>query len=359
IDQGSPGVTRIEQARIIREVQFPQDAGPRAHPVRPESYVEMNNFYTVTVYHKGAEVIRMMAEIAGRDAFIRGVQHYLHKHDGQAVAIEDFVVAMEESTGQDLAQFRRWYGQAGTPTVSAATAYDAASQRLQLTLRQYTPPTPGQVDKQALDIPVACALYDAAGKPLGPADVLRLQQTEQTWTFDDVAAAPTLSLLRGFSAPAKLDLDRSDEELARLMAHDDDPVSRWDAAQQLYLNTLVTDISARRSGAQPVAADLALLDAVAALLDEPPQDRALLAAMLTLPGVAHIGEQFEQIDMHAIIAARDSLRHQLAAHFAGRLEALADAHQSTQPYHFDVTEAGRRRVLGTALALLATLGVER
>src|SRR5699024_4813163 len=178
IDQGSPGVTRIEQVRAIREVQFAEDARPRAHPVRPESYVEMNNFYTITVYYKGAEVIRMMAALAGRERFIQAVQHYLHKHDGQAVTIEDFALAMEESTGLDLQQFRRWYSQAGTPTVTAQVEYDEATRNLQLTLSQQTPATPGQADKEAFDIPVGMALFDAQGAALQEPTVLRLQQQQ-------------------------------------------------------------------------------------------------------------------------------------------------------------------------------------
>ncbi|HLQ85189.1 MAG TPA: aminopeptidase N [Salinisphaeraceae bacterium] len=359
IEHGSPGATRIAQVRLLRDLQFPEDAGPRAHPVRPESYVQMDNFYTITIYHKGAELIRMQAQLAGWKAFVKAVRHYLHKHDGEAVTIEDFVVAMEESTGLDLQQFRLWYTQAGTPTVSVQPTYDEAHERLQLKLTQHTPATPGQAHKQALDLPLRVALLGADGRRLAEPALLRLNQPQQEWTFDHVSQRPTLSLLRGFTAPVKLDYAYSDAELARLMAHDDDAVARWDAAQQLYLQTLVADARARSSGAPAIAAGAALLDAIDTLLQEPPGDRALLAEMLTLPSAARIGEQFVRMDMHAIVAARAALRQQIATQFGDRLEALADAHMASGGYEFTPREAGRRRVLGVSLSLLAALGLER
>ncbi|MES1940630.1 aminopeptidase N [Salinisphaera sp. T5B8] len=353
IDQGSPGVTRIRQVRAMREIQFPEDAGPRAHPVRPESYVEMNNFYTITVYEKGGEVIRMIAQMAGREAFIAAVRHYLDKHDGQAVTIEDFVIAMEESTGLDLAQFRHWYAQAGTPRVRVATEF--ADGRLQLTLSQHTPATPGQADKPLFDIPVEIALFDANGAPVGAPQVLRLTQAEQHWTFDDFEAEPTVSALRGFTAPVRLEYEQSDTALARLMAHDSDPVCRWDAAQALYLKTLIADVEARRAGSAPVAAPELLFDAIATLLDNPPDDRELLAEMLTLPSEAMLGEQFDTIDIFAVDAARRALKQVIARRFDARFAALADAHAPTQAYVFDVAEAGRRRVFALALDYLAAI----
>lgn len=353
IDQGSPGVTRIRQVRTMREIQFPEDGGPRAHPVRPESYVEMNNFYTITVYEKGAEVIRMIAQMAGRDPFIAAVRHYLDKHDGQAVTIEDFVVAMEEATGLDLAQFRRWYAQAGTPRVGVQTRYDNGE--LSLTLSQRTPATPGQNDKNDYDIPVEIALFDADGRPAGEPDVLRLKQAESTWVFDGFDHEPTVSALRGFTAPVRLEYEQSDAALARLMAHDSDPVCRWDAAQALYLKTLVADVGARRNGQAAVDAPAVLFDAIAALLDAPPADRELLAEMLTLPSEAMIGEQFEAIDVFAIDAARSALKQAIARRFATAFEALASDHAAHNAYVFNVDEAGRRRVFALALDYLASI----
>ena len=353
IDQGSPGVTRIEQVRAIREVQFPEDAGPRAHPVRPESYVEMNNFYTITVYHKGAELIRMMEAMAGRDAFIAGVRHYLAKHDGQAVTIEDFVVAIEESTGLDLAQFRRWYAQAGTPRVGVQTDYREGA--LALTLTQSTPATPGQPDKADFDIPVSVALFDDGGRMVREPEVLRLDTAQAEWRFDGLAGEPTVSALRGFTAPVRLDHAPDDAALARLMAHDSDPVCRWDAAQALYLKTLVADVSARREGNAPVAAPELLFEAIETLLDNPPADRELLAEMLTLPSEAMLGEQFDAVDIFAIDAARRELKEAIATRFAKRFQALADTHAASSAYIFDVAEAGRRRVFAVALDYLATI----
>ncbi len=353
IDQGSPGVTRIRQVRTMREIQFPEDGGPRAHPVRPESYVEMNNFYTITVYEKGAEVIRMIAQMAGREAFLAAVRHYLDKHDGQAVTIEDFVVAMEESTGLDLEQFRRWYAQAGTPRVRVETAFDNGE--LALTLSQHTPATPGQNDKAEFDIPVEIALFDANGAPVREPEVLRLNTAEKTWRFDGFDAEPTVSALRGFTAPVRLEYDQSDAALARLMAHDSDPVCRWDAAQALYLKTLVADVAARRDGQSPVEAPGLLFDAIETLLDNPPADRELLAEMLTLPSEAMIGEQFEAVDVFAVDAARSALKQAIATRFAARFDALADEHAAHGVYVFDVAEAGRRRVLALALDYLAAI----
>ena len=353
IDQGSPGVTRIRQVRAMREIQFPEDGGPRAHPVRPDSYVEMNNFYTITVYEKGGEVIRMIAQMAGREAFITAVRHYLDKHDGQAVTIEDFVLAMEESTGLDLAQFRHWYAQAGTPRVRVSTAFDNG--RLQLTLAQHTPATPGQADKPVFDIPVEIALFDSAGAPVREPEVLRLNEAEKTWTFDGFAAEPTVSALRGFTAPVRLEYDQNEQALARLMAHDSDPVCRWDAAQALYLKTLVADVESRRGGRPALAAPEHLFEAIETLLDNPPADLELLAEMLTLPSEAMLGEQFDAIDIFAIDAARRDLKQAIATRFAARFETLADTHAATRAYVFDVAEAGRRRVLALALDYLAAI----
>ncbi|MES1946330.1 aminopeptidase N [Salinisphaera sp. C84B14] len=353
IDQGSPGVTRIRQVRAMREIQFPEDGGPRAHPVRPDSYVEMNNFYTITVYEKGGEVIRMIAQMAGREAFIAAVCHYLDKHDGQAVTIEDFVVAMEESTGLDLAQFRHWYAQAGTPRVRVTTSFDQG--RLQLTLAQHTPATPGQADKPLFDIPVEVALFDSAGAAVREPEVLRLNDAEKTWTFDGFADEPTVSALRGFTAPVRLEYDQHEQALARLMAHDSDPVCRWDAAQALYLKTLVADVESRREGGAAVTAPELLFEAIETLLDHPPADLELLAEMLTLPSEAMLGEQFDTMDIFAIDAARRDLKQAIATRFAARFEALADTHAAEQAYAFDVAEAGRRRVLALALDYLAAI----
>lgn len=353
IDHGSPGVTRIEQVRMIREVQFPEDAGPRAHPVRPESYLEMNNFYTITVYEKGAEVIRMIAQMAGREAFLQAVRHYLNKHDGQAVTIEDFVVAMEESTGLDLAQFRHWYAYAGTPSVALSSEF--ADGRLQLTLTQAVPDTPGQTDKPAFDIPIALQLFDADGQALGEPSVLRLDQPEQQWQFDNLSAAPYISALRGFTAPVKLEQQQDETELACLMARDTDPVARWDAAQALYLHSLTEGVQAELDGQEAPPVSEVLLAAIGELLDTPPEDKALLAEMLTLPSTTRIGDQFAAIPVAAVDRARRRVQATIAERFSDRLWALAEAHAPRSDYRFNQEQAGRRRVFALALDYLATL----
>ncbi|RJS95042.1 aminopeptidase N [Salinisphaera sp. Q1T1-3] len=351
IDHGSPGVTRIDQVRMMRDVQFPEDAGPRAHPVRPESYVEMNNFYTVTVYEKGAELIRMMAQMAGRDAFTRAVKHYLDKHDGQAVTIEDFVVAIEESTGLDLGQFRDWYAYAGTPRLTVGREF--IDGRLTLSIAQSTPATPGQPDKPAFDIPMAIALFDKAGTPLAEPTLVRLTQPSERITFDGLESEPIVSALRGMTAPVKLTFEQNTAELTRLMARDTDPVARWDAAQSLYMATLTQSVVAYRDDETMPGLDSGLIEALDVLLADPPADRALLAEMLTLPSTTQIGEAFDRIDVGAVETARRHVKQAIAERFETELAALADAHAPSGVYVFDEAEAGRRRVFAVALDYLS------
>jgi aminopeptidase N len=267
-DTHSRAVTRIQEVRALRVGQFPEDAGPMAHPIRPASYAEINNFYTATVYNKGAEVIRMMHTLLGRDGFRRGMDLYFQRHDGQAVTCEDFVAAMQDASGVDLTQFRRWYARAGTPRLHAAGAWDAATQRYTLTLTQSLAPTAyekrlaesGQplVDGP-LHIPVALGLVlpdgnDAplklAGEPnaVGTTRVLSLTEATQTFVFEGIPAAPVASLLRDFSAPVLLELEQTDAELAHLMAHDSDAFNRWEAGQRLATRVLLAGIAAGGAG---------------------------------------------------------------------------------------------------------------
>ncbi|MGB6055667.1 MAG: aminopeptidase N, partial [Burkholderiaceae bacterium] len=244
-------VKRIDDVRVLRQAQFPEDAGPMAHPVRPDSYAEINNFYTVTVYEKGAEVVRMVQTLLGRDGFRRGMDLYFERHDGHAVTCDDFRAAMADANGRDLKQFERWYSQAGTPRVAVSTHYDAQHQRFELTLAQSCPPTPGQPAKLPFHIPIAVGLLDGAGRDLplrlegAAADgaapttlVLELTEARQTFRFAGVPQRPVPSLLRNFSAPVILDFDYSDDELAFLMAHDSDPFCRWEAGQRLAMRQL-------------------------------------------------------------------------------------------------------------------------
>ena len=236
-DQGSRVVKRIGDVRALRAAQFREDGGPLAHPVQPDHYITIDNFYTATVYNKGAEVIRMMATIIGREAFRRGMDLYFARHDNQAVTIDDFAQAMQDASGVDLTRFKRWYHQAGTPEVTVSDSYDAGSRRYTLTLTQRTPPTPGQPDKQPLVIPVAMGLLDGTGREVA-ARTLLFGDAKQSFVFDDIAEQPTPSLLRGFSAPVKL----SGVPLAQLRflaAHDTDPFVRWESGQQYATHLLL------------------------------------------------------------------------------------------------------------------------
>ena len=235
-DMNSRGVKRVEDALFLRTHQFAEDAGPLAHPVRPDAFVDISNFYTLTVYEKGAEVVRMLHTLLGEDAFYSGTRLYFERFDGQAVTCDDFVDCLAEASGRDLSQFRRWYEQAGTPELAFEETYDAAAQRYSLTLRQHNPATPGQKDKSPLVIPVATGLLvDGTPIPLdsGTTRILELTDREQTFTFDHVTSKPVLSLLRGFSAPVRMVTAQSEADLLVLMGNDDDPFVGWDAAQNL------------------------------------------------------------------------------------------------------------------------------
>ncbi|MEC7934161.1 MAG: aminopeptidase N, partial [Pseudomonadota bacterium] len=255
-DMGSHAVKRIEDVRILRAGQFPEDSGPLAHPVRPESYMEISNFYTATIYNKGAELIRMMALMLGPERFRAGTDLYFARHDGQAATCEDFVRAMEEGGEIDLSQFRLWYEQAGTPRVRALLSHDPVTRQVELTLEQSVPPTPGQPEKQPMAIPLRVALFDPDSGTHHGDELLMLTQAEQRFSFPDFAAAPILSINRGFSAPVIVDTNRSQADLAFLSAHDDDPFARYEAMQQLMVNVLVG-----RIGGQ-MADEGAVIDAI-------------------------------------------------------------------------------------------------
>lgn len=354
IDHGSPGVTRIEQVRMMRDIQFPEDAGPRAHPVRPDSYVEMNNFYTITVYEKGAEVIRMMAQMAGHQAFTKAVRHYLDKYDGQAVTIEDFVVAIEKSTGLDLTRFRHWYSYGGTPRLRVTSEFTDG--QLALTMAQATPATPGQDDKPNFDIPVAVALFDDSGNEIHGSEIVRLTGQQQTFTFGPLEDTPTVSVLRGLTAPVRLEFAQANKDLAILMAHDSDPVSRWDASQSLYLAELTAAVRAYQNNQAMPTLGEGVATAIQALLASPPRDLALLAEMLTLPSATQIGEAMEAIDVFAIEAARKHVKHEIAQTFVVELLQLEEVQAPTGDYLFGPEQAGRRRLFAITLDYLASMG---
>ncbi|ADX45700.1 aminopeptidase N [Paracidovorax avenae ATCC 19860] len=374
---GSPSaraVKRIEDVRVLRTVQFPEDAGPMAHPVRPDSYVEINNFYTVTIYEKGAEVVRMMHTLVGRDGFAAGMKLYFERHDGQAVTCDDFAQAIADANpGSELArllpQFKRWYAQAGTPRVRARGAYDAGARTYTLTLEQSIAPTPGQPVKEPMVIPVALGLLGADGVALplqlegeaeagAPDRTVVLTEAAHTYTFVNVPSEPVPSLLRGFSAPVLLDIEATDAQLLALLAHDTDPFNRWEAGQRLALRIAIQAIG---DASLDVPADgvlqRELLPAsfVAAMRDvlrHPALDAAFKELVLALPSEGYIAEQLDVVDPQRVHAVREAMRQQLAVALQPDWEWTWDQHHDTGGYRPDATSSGRRALAGMALSML-------
>ncbi len=307
-DMGSRALKRIEDVRMLRAHQFAEDAGPMAHPVRPQSYEEINNFYTLTVYEKGAELVRMQARLLG-EAFRRATDLYFERHDGQAVTTDDFVRCMADASGRDLSQFQHWYDYAGTPKLEISGDYAADRRQYGLTVRQTVPDTPGQSDKPAFHIPLAVGLLDESGKDLLPEGtrLLELRETEQRVLFDDIPSTPTPSLNRGFSAPVKLAFDYSDETLMFLMARDSDGFNRWDAAQILMQRLLLTMVDQHGAG-QVMSVPSGFIQAIGQALSDGAAEPGLLAETLSLPSESYLGDQMAVVDVEGIHAARQQLR---------------------------------------------------
>ena len=351
-DQGSAAVKRIEDVRTLRAAQFPEDAGPLAHPVRPESYIEISNFYTATVYNKGAEVIRMLHTILGPQKFRAGCDLYFDRHDGEAVTCEDFIAALEEASGFDLAQFRLWYAQSGTPRVQASLAHEPAGGRARLTLRQSIPATPGQTGKQAMLIPLRIALFgELTGEKLGEEHLVLLDAPSHEILFEGISERPMLSINRGFSAPVVIEAKRSAEDLAFLSARDDDPFARYEAMQQLMLDTLVNAVAHGPTDYEPV------IEAVRRTLADPALDAAFIAEVLMLPSEAFIGDQMAQVAPDAIAAARDALRIELGAELE---DQWRQAYARTHGNHYEYAPGpkGARRLHSIALNYIAASGAE-
>jgi aminopeptidase N len=362
-DVGSRAVKRIADVRSLRSRQFAEDSGPLAHPVRPDSYIEINNFYTATVYDKGAELVRMQANLLGRELFRKATDLYFAQYDGQAVTTDDFVRCMEEASGRDLGQFRRWYEQAGTPQLTIAGSYDPAARAFTLQVRQDTPPTPGQPRKEPLHIPLAVGLLDSRGNDLplrlageaeaatGGTRVLELRAQEERFRFLDVPERPVPSLLRGFSAPVKVRYDYRDEELMFLMAHDSDGFNRWDAAQTLaqrILLPLVSDPAADVPEGFITAFRGALLDREA--------DKSLLAEVLSLPTEAYLGDQMRTVDVNGIHRARETLRQQVGRRLRNELAAVFQDNREIGPYDQEPASIGRRALKNLCLGYLVQGG---
>ena len=326
-DMGSRAVKRIEDVRILRAAQFQEDSGPLAHPVRPESYMEISNFYTATIYNKGAELIRMMALMLGPERFRASTDLYFERHDGEAATCDDFVRAMEDGGGVDLAQFRLWYEQAGTPRVRALLNHDADAGTAELVLEQTVPPTPGQPDKKPMAIPLRVALFDPQSGQHRGDQLLMLTEAKQAFTFTGFAQPPVLSINRGFSAPVIVESNRSQADLAFLSARDDDPFARYEAMQQLMVNVLVGSI-----GGQPVD-EAAVVAAIRHTATDPQLDPAFVAEAIRLPSEAYLGDQMAVVDPDAIHAAREALQRRIGE----ALEPLwRDIHAGTKANAFSL-----------------------
>ncbi|MEN6585127.1 MAG: aminopeptidase N [Sulfuricella sp.] len=356
-------VARIREVRGLRAAQFPEDSGPMAHPVRPASYIEINNFYTATVYQKGAEVVRMIRTLIGKPAFRRGMDLYFARHDGQAVTCDDFVAAMADASGADFGQFMRWYEQAGTPHVAATGRYDAANHCYTLTLSQSCAATPGQPAKQLYHIPVAVGLVgpdgqdlplrlagDDSGTPVSQL-VLSLRGATQEFVFENLPVAPVPSLLRDYSAPVVLDYAYSDAELAHLMAHDSDPFNRWEAGQRLANRLIIAATAALSAGGTPTW-PISFAQAAARVLADAETDPAFAAEALSLPGEATLAEQLEVVDPDALHAARNGLRRFLAEHLGAEFQACYERLAPSDGYSPDLVDVGRRALRNVCLAYL-------
>ncbi len=354
-DQGSAAVKRIEDVRGLRAAQFPEDAGPLAHPIRPDSYQEISNFYTATIYNKGAEIIRMLATILGPQAFRAGTDLYFDRFDGTAATCEDFVASLEEASGVDLTQFRRWYGQAGTPRVTASLLHDAGSGRAELVLAQRTPPTPGQDAKLPVVLPLRVKLFGArTARAHAPEQTVLLTEAEQRVVFEGVSERPVLSINRGFSAPAIIETDRTPADLAFLGAHDDDPFARYEALQQLLLDTLVALVG---TGAGNLRADTeAVVAAVAGTLRDAQLDRAFVAEAVLLPSEAFIGDQLAVVDPEAIFRAREGLRTAIGRTLESDWRAAYAATGASGGHVYSPEAKGLRRLKSVALGYIAASG---
>ena len=346
-DMGSHAVKRIEDVRMLRAAQFPEDAGPLAHPVRPDSYIEISNFYTATVYNKGAEVIRMMHTVLGPEKFRAGTDLYFSRFDGQAVTCEDFVKAMEDASGVDLSHFRLWYSQAGTPRIKARLVN--RGEGVHVALEQEVPPTPGQPTKQPMPIPLKIALLDeATGQPTDERLIV-LDRASDEIALHGAPAKPVLSINRDFSAPVIVETDRSPADLAFLSAHDDDPFARYEAMQQLMLDTLTAAVATGRVDHAPV------IEAVRETLTDPGLDPAFIAEAVLLPSEAFIGDRMAIVDPEAIRARREALRADLGRTLETLWRDAYRAHAANR-YEYNPAAKGARRLKTIALGYITVAG---
>ena len=341
-DKYSRPVQRIQEVRGLRSAQFSEDAGPMAHPVRPQSYMEIRNFYTMTVYEKGAEVVRMQHTLLGPELFRKGMDLYFERHDGKAVTTDEFVAAMQDASNIDLTQFKLWYDQAGTPVLDVTGEYDTAARRYTLRVKQSCPPTPGQPTKLPFHIPFAVGLVGPDGLDYA-SQLCSLRQAEETFVFEGVPQNPVPSILRGFSAPVIVNYAYSEADLAHLMAHDSDAFNRWEAGQRLATNLLLGGVS---------EAPHSFIDAFRRVLRDGPKDPAFATEALNLPSETTLAEQMEVVDPDALHASRNSVRRQLAAALREDLLATHRAMAVSGPYSPDAASAGKRSLRNLCLGLL-------
>jgi len=368
-DERSATVQRIVDVRLLRSTQFTEDAGPLAHPVRPEAYIEINNFYTATVYEKGAELVRMIETIVGREDFRRGMDLYFERHDGQAATIEDFLTSFEDASGRDLSQFKLWYSQAGTPEVVSSLSYDKTKRQAELKLEQMVPPTPGESKKKPLHIPIRIGLIGANGQEITLKDetgetvddgVLHLTRRTQTFRFSEVPSPPVPSLLRGFSAPVNLTVNLSDRDLEFLMAHDQDLFNRWQAANTYATRTLVDLVKALRKGERATGRAAAFAKALGTAAGLGDYEPAYRAELLKLPSQADIARVIgRNVDPGLIFRAHRQLAKITGSTLGALLEDLYDDMKPSGAFSPDAPSAGRRALRNAALTLLAARGTPR
>lgn len=358
----SPAVARIDQVNVLRNRQFLEDEGPNAHPVRPESYIEINNFYTPTVYNKGAEVIRMVRVLLGPELFRQGMDLYFSRHDGQAVTTEDFIQAMTDVSGKDFTQFFRWYQQSGTPRLEVQGQYNPQHQTFTLTVEQNCPPTPGQATKEPFYLPLSMGLVDKQGRdlplqiqgenqPQEGSRVLAISQKQQQFVFVNIAEKPTPSLLRHFSAPVKLNYPYTLEELALLMTHDSDIVARWEASQRFAVQLLLELVKNLQNKSKPNLPSI-WLASYSQILADKSCDKHLLARLLTLPSEAYLAQFLQPIDVENIHLSRDFGRKQLAVGLEQQFIALYHHFLDSKPYEYNTESMGKRSIKNTALNYL-------
>jgi aminopeptidase N len=360
-DMHSRAVKRIDDVRALKARQFVEDSGPLAHPVRPAEYSEINNFYTATVYEKGAEVVRMLHTLLGEATFRRGCDLYFERNDGRAATVEDFIAAMRDASGRDLTQFMRWYAQAGTPQLSIRDDWNAARGEYRVEIRQHTPPTPGQTDKLPLHLPLAWALYDEAGQSLGVAPeadarvrpgLVELTAERHTLRFGGLAARPLPAFLQGLSAPARLDYPYTAVQLARLVRHEPDALTRFEAIQRLVFDALLA------RGPDPVAARSALLDALGGLLEQAGEDPAFVAECHALADVWTLADQCREIDLDGLIRRREDLLDELAEVHADAFGERYAALAAIEPDALTAPAIAARRLKAVCLARLTRLDPE-